>query len=229
MRVIAIGDIHGKTQWESIYEREKHNFDNLVFIGDYFDCFEKISAQDQIVNFNKIVTLKKQDSRVEILIGNHDLHYLIDQQYSGYQYNNAIYIRIAIKQSIDWVQPSIMIDDVLYTHAGVTMSWAKNNNLKLNNRIDAQINDLFKYNHNAFGFQYKGRFTNPYGDDPDQGCMWVRPNSLIFDKADYHQIVGHTTYDSIKINAYNKLCLIDTNLKEYLEVIDGKYFNPVKL
>jgi len=38
MRIIALGDTHGRTDWKQITARER--FDKVVFIGDYFDTHE---------------------------------------------------------------------------------------------------------------------------------------------------------------------------------------------
>ena len=62
----------------------------VVFIGDYFDCFENIPTSEQIENFNNIIALKKaQPEKFIVLIGNHDYQYMVDgERYSGYQTNN---------------------------------------------------------------------------------------------------------------------------------------------
>ncbi len=36
MKTIVIGDIHGRTSWKDIIEKEQ-TWDKVIFIGDYFD------------------------------------------------------------------------------------------------------------------------------------------------------------------------------------------------
>lgn len=36
MKIVAIGDIHGRDIWEDIVKKE-HDADKIVFVGDYFD------------------------------------------------------------------------------------------------------------------------------------------------------------------------------------------------
>ena len=36
MKIIALGDIHGRTIWKQIISKEI--FDRMAFIGDYFDA-----------------------------------------------------------------------------------------------------------------------------------------------------------------------------------------------
>lgn len=43
MRVIALGDTHGRLHWKAI--TSKDDFDKVIFIGDYFDTHDGISAQ----------------------------------------------------------------------------------------------------------------------------------------------------------------------------------------
>ena len=51
MKLIAIGDIHGRDIWKQIVETEQP--DTVVFVGDYFDSFN-IPGIDQIHNFKNI-------------------------------------------------------------------------------------------------------------------------------------------------------------------------------
>lgn len=56
MEVIAIGDVHGRSFWKLVANTKR--FDRLVILGDYFDSFN-ISAQEQIRNFQEIITFKE--------------------------------------------------------------------------------------------------------------------------------------------------------------------------
>ena len=60
MKIISIGDIHGRNIWELIVKQEAEA-DLFVFMGDYFDTRENITAHQQIENFKKILKL---DSKI---------------------------------------------------------------------------------------------------------------------------------------------------------------------
>ena len=76
MKLIALGDIHGRNIWKQILAKED-NFDKIVFIGDYFDSKDGISVLQEIENFKEILELKKKfKDKVVLLFGNHDFHYL---------------------------------------------------------------------------------------------------------------------------------------------------------
>ena len=223
MKLIALGDTHGRRNWEKI--TAKNDFDRVVFIGDYFDTHEDISAEQQIDNFKKIIAFKKANpEKVILLFGNHSFHYLktIDEQYSGYQRFHAFDIQEALHKAIDerLLQMCYVSGNYLFSHAGVTQTWCRNNNIDINN-IEEQINDLFLYKPNSFKFTVGENYDN-YGDDICQTPIWVRPRSLVMDRiSNYIHVVGHTTQDKLLI--YETAIFIDTlgTSGEYLEITDG--------
>jgi predicted MPP superfamily phosphohydrolase len=75
MKVLFIGDIHGKTDWRWIIT-QIHQFDKVVFIGDYVDSFSHTS-KDIEDNLLEIIEFKlKHKNKVVILLGNHDYAYV---------------------------------------------------------------------------------------------------------------------------------------------------------
>lgn len=214
MTLITIGDLHGKSEWKHILKRWRA--DIVVFIGDYFDNLDGISAADQISNFEEIVELKKNDPyKYILLIGNYDYHYLVDEQYSGYQSLHAVDIRESLEKNLKYLQViyrhEFNNNRYLFSHAGITKTWLKNKTLD-------EVNMLFRENLDAFKFNG----YNPYGDDITQGPLWVRPKSLKKDKIDgYIQVVGHTRQENIQLG---EVILIDTMDKseEVLYIQDGE-------
>ena len=226
MKIIAIGDIHGRKVWEQIVESQ--DFDKIVFIGDYFDTFDPISAHAQMHNFDRILQYKKDNmDKVVLLVGNHDYHYMtgIIGTYTGYQHKDAIYITHWLHKGIDndLMQMCYIHDDLLFSHAGVTTTWL------INQITDDEvihvgdfINDLFKYKPRLFGFT-SGKKYDRYGDEICQTPIWIRPKSLKKDALEgYTQIVGHTAQDEIVLGG--DVVLIDTlgTSGEYLCIKDGK-------
>ena len=87
MKLIALGDTHGRTLWKQIVEKNQ-DADKIVFIGDYFDTHDNVSVDQQIENFKDIIEFKKNNmEKVVLLLGNHDFHYLngAQEKYSGFQ------------------------------------------------------------------------------------------------------------------------------------------------
>lgn len=125
----------------------------------------------------------------------------------------------AIKK--DLMQMSFIHDTYLFTHAGVTKTWAENYQIDTKD-IQNSINSLFNRRPQAFKFA-GGPDNSPFGDDLFQTPIWVRPDSLLVDMIEgYTQVVGHTSQSGLSLN--NKLVLIDTlgTSEEYLVITDGK-------
>jgi len=222
VKLIAIGDIHGRDTWREIVNQD---FDKVVFVGDYFDTHEGVSAAQQMYNFRMIVTFKRKNpDKVILLVGNHDFHYMrgIDEEYSGYQLLQKFDIQEIIHNSLDQLQMCYRYENFLFTHAGVTRTWLKS--VEYNNEpIEEFINTLFKTTPRAFKFT-PGRTYSDYGDDITQTPIWVRPRSLLNDYfGGYTHVVGHTTgkeiviqQDAIFIDALgkDKYLVIDKEIKE---------------
>jgi predicted phosphodiesterase len=226
MKIIALGDTHGRSTWKSIVA--ENTFDKIIFIGDYFDNHDGISADEQISNFGEILTYKLQHpNQVILLIGNHDFHYLkhSNETYKGYQKEHHVEIEEMLDFALqnNLLQMCFKHQHFLFTHAGVTNTWLSNNAYDAMIPIDTFINQLFMQNPKAFSFTI-GHNYSPNGDDVSQTPIWVRPNSLFDDAfAGYVQIVGHTPKSRLKI-LHQKIVLLDTLNKsgEFLCIDEGE-------
>lgn len=239
MKIIAIGDTHGKNTWERIVEKE-NDADVFVFIGDYFDSFD-IPFETQMENFKKIIAFKKANmDRVILLIGNHDFHYIYNEQYSGYQSFHDHDIRFEIADAIEaglmqmsYLWPISIFSHskpYLFTHAGVTKTWLNRASLMANfvpRDISVGLNLIFQRHIDLFKFTPNSPFDN-VGQSITQSPIWVRPESLATDAiSGFIQVVGHTRQSHIKY--YNGelpipgLIMIDVldSVDEYLIIKDG--------
>lgn len=206
MKTVAIGDIHGRKVWKKIVERE--NPDRVVFVGDYFDSYE-FTALEQMSNFQEIIEFKKSgECEVVLLVGNHDHHYFpgIDgSNISGFQARACSSISYLIYENKEHLQIAFETENFVFSHAGISQvfmdetfgkdGWDRENMVLL-------LNQKFKYQPKYFCFLSGSGFTNPYGDDPFQGPLWIRPRSLM--RANKNtlrkqiiQVVGHTQMNKI--------------------------------
>ncbi len=223
MKVIALGDTHGRSFWKLIVHTQA--FDKVVFIGDYFDSFN-IPAEEQIRNFREIVAYKEaHPDKVVLLIGNHDYHYLpvarsIDETYAGFQDRYAFQIGHLIQEHRDLLQVCYLWEDYLFSHAGVTQTWLDEVGYK-GEEIADFINELFRYKPQKFLFNG----YDPYGDDVTQSPLWVRPRSLrkdAFHPETIRQVVGHTAMRTLDLKE-DPFFFIDTleTSGEYLIIENG--------
>lgn len=225
MKTIIVGDTHGRDSWLKISEQP---FDRFIFIGDYLDTHENITGLKQIDNLRSIIAFKQDNpDKVILLIGNHDYHYWpgVNERYSGYQSTMRATFEYEFQTYGYLFQMAHEQGGTLFTHAGVTNQWCKDNNLTDSVvPLTEQINDLFKYKPQAFGFYG----FDPYGDNITQGPIWVRPRSLMRDSVEgYKQVVGHTAQNVIfpKHRNENQFWFIDTlgTSGEYLVIEDGNF------
>lgn len=196
MKIVALGDTHGRYNWKEIVAKEI-DADKIVFIGDYFDTHDDVTPEQQIENFLEIIEFKKANmDKVVLLIGNHDFHYTgyAYSTYSGYQYGAAPRIREILLDAIsnDLMQMCYKNDIYVFTHAGVTKTWAETNKIDLND-MENSINEMFKTRPMMFDFTMGDNYSQT-GNDITQTPIWVRPQALLSDAIeDIVYIVGHTT------------------------------------
>ena len=227
MKIIALGDTHGRDIWKQIVKVEE-DFDKFIFIGDYFDTREGIDASTQIQNFKEILEFKKANpDKVFLLIGNHDFHYLkgCGETYSGYQQYAAMDINEVLQPAVTsgHMQICHVFDEYIFSHAGLTNTWVENNEIDLYN-IEESVNLRFMKNMESFKFEY-GENLDRSGDDVTQSPIWVRIPSLFRDMVKgFTYVVGHTTVKEMHMasNIIAIDCLGTSN--EYLVIQDGQAF-----
>ena len=241
MKLVAIGDIHGRDYWKQTIEQEQ-DADVFVFVGDYFDSFT-IKGPDQINNFLDIVEFKKQSKvPVILLIGNHDYHYypgIEDSGTSGYQTLMAPSIKHVVSDNKQHLQVAYQSGEFVFTHAGLSSEWLDDIVPGWDvDSLDATINDLFRFQPNKLAYRsYKQVGSTVYGvggygSETFQGPLWIRPKALMAAnkktlRKQIIQVVGHTPQETIDIKGKStggRYYFIDTleyGQNQYLIVKDG--------
>ena len=210
MKTLILGDTHGRSNWKDVLAA--HRFDDVarvVFMGDYFDSFN-ISGVEQLHNFNEIIRFKEEtDIEVIMLVGNHDHHYLdAGETYSGFQPAMRWDFNDVLKKNVHHLQMAYLLDDVLFTHAGVSPIWMDDTFYRETKQgwskdtIVEDLNELYKARPTLFNYSHLG--WDPSGDSVEQGPMWIRPRSLMKSntgdnglKKHFRQVVGHTQVKNI--------------------------------
>jgi len=216
MKTLSIGDIHGRDIWKKIIEDNSWN--KVIFVGDYCDSWDK-ENQEIIQNLYDIIEFKKENKdNVILLLGNHDVHYIYGyDKYgaSGYRPAYADIIKDIFTINKDLFQFSYQIDNILWTHAGVSNGWYykcfeklhlidKYRSLdfeesmtlsdKLNYLFDNQISILFNVGYERGGM-------NRYG-----GPLWADKAEFTSRGAslkNYIQIAGHNPVNEITTHTVN--------------------------
>src|SRR5574344_2651141 len=225
-RVLWIPDQHQRPE---IFERIIHEWpdyaDKIVFSGDIVDDWKsKEWWMDPVHNplnaINKVHQCKElYGDKFFWLVGNHDLSYLPATSYeeeresasvSGHQFNHHAEISAKFQQYWDDMDACAWIDEVCYTHAGVSNIFV--------NIVLTKFDKMYKKSHPAdevipptvscmpFADKVNELFHNPAlvhecfdfsgidstGEDPFQTCVWIRPSSLVANQGPDKQVVGHT-------------------------------------
>lgn len=143
MKVLVIPDQHGQDTWKTLITTFKGNYDHIVFLGDYIDNFlDDYKGQFGINNFLEIVNFARTNENVHLCIGNHDLATFSESRSgygncSGFQYDFAKEHHKMFTENIDILNACVLIDGVLFSHAGVSQFWY--------NKIVGYYNDKHKF------------------------------------------------------------------------------------
>lgn len=165
MKVLSIGDLHGRSiwkdfifggcdkfedwaiecesgdyvrPWEETLDLRFSDIDKIVFIGDYFDSFT-VSNVEMKKNVEDLFLFKRcYPDKVVLLWGNHDVHYWYrDEQCSGFRGEMFVDFHEILWKNRHHLQLAHQEGNVLWTHAGVTDSFYKKLCLKKSKeRID---------------------------------------------------------------------------------------------
>jgi hypothetical protein len=235
MKTLVLGDTHGRPYWKEIVAKENPN--RVIFIGDYFDCYDDYTAAEQMDNFKKIVEYKQSgEAEVIMLVGNHDYHYMrgVSEHYSGYQSGAAPAIQQLLEDNKEHLQMCYRLGDFVFSHAGISHDWLTIHGYSIGHDLIEWVNDKFKFTPKLFEFSG----WDPHGDSVISSPIWIRPMSLLKSnketwlKEKHIQVVGHTQVNKIDVAGKatgGKYYLIDTlgTTGEYMVIEDDKITFPV--
>lgn len=228
MRSLIIGDIHDQTDLVDLILKENESkYEEVVFLGDYFDSFENGAATAR----KTAVWLKesiKKPNRIHLL-GNHDVHYKhmksILVRGSGYSRKKAE----AVNEVLNWddwnkLKPFYSSQGFIFSHAGFHQ-----NVLHPFKGLDFDYFDkMYKEN---------GLYSSLYaigpargGIDPVGGIFWLDWQFEFKPIKGINQVVGHTHSDIIRYKNYDGSTNVCADCLPFhvLEIIDGK-LNEIKL
>lgn len=205
MKLITIGDTHGKNQecWGEAVDRTlQGEFDKCVFLGDYVDAWPEEASNTEILeSLSYIIKLKKfYPDKIITLLGNHCVQYALvspndirnPYSCSGYRPEMHHDLYELFHKNIKLFQLAYQYKNYLWTHAGVHQGWwdydYPYHKEDLSDIAD-QLNISFKRRERSI-FQV-GRLRGGYKDVG--GPLWA--DKLLTSQKPLkglHQIVGHS-------------------------------------
>lgn len=247
MKKLVIGDIHGRTIWKEIIEKESP--DQVIFLGDYVSTHDDVTEEEQIKNLEEILTYKEENpDKVVLLRGNHDTQHL------GYYWAecSGLFRKVLHHMSepenkerflkdTQW----IYVDEdlkVIFSHAGVSTVWLeKSVEPYLVSKIGPQYDDGTIDMENVlnlvnsiepcefFGFTPDNYF-DMCGTSKTQPPVWIRPEVLCrCNVVGYDHVVGHTPVRKIakvveSTKGKQQIWLCDSlGSGNYLVIEDGEF------
>ena len=198
-KILVIPDTHARDFWKEA-KNLIDNYDKAIFLGDYVDPYPyefNLSYEEltkKVINdFKEIIEFAKAyPEKVILLDGNHLLHY-VDTKYRCYRFDKLIHpiIKRLYDKNHELFHHSYQIDDVLFTHAGVSKEWmdfvCKNKHIEYKNNPSHIINSC-DLDYLMMCGRYRG------GRDEYSGPEWLDVHEF-FDLTPlpgFYQIFGHT-------------------------------------
>lgn len=120
-------------------------------MGDYLDFYPdyKVTREQEKQEFLDIIQFKKENpERVTLLMGNHLDHYCgISEDLARFSYDDALDYYNIINENKDLFKIVHRVDNVIYSHAGITTGWLRFNNIIEDpNTIESDINKFKVFN-----------------------------------------------------------------------------------
>lgn len=234
-KIIIVPDVHGRSFWKKI----KHVKDiPIIFLGDYLDPYghEGISNERAIENFKEIIEFAKENSNVVLLYGNHCVYSynnVLDYMYysSRYDYDHAAEAFKLYDENRELFKYAHQIDNILFTHAGVTTKWIQAMELEGIVNEENIAHYLNTYGDEAKMFlpgMYRGGwgYGSPLWADLQEMYHWSA-----FADTDLIQIIGHTQLNNTGTYLYRRnfyccdsreVFVFDGNLKVYQDETDSE-------
>jgi hypothetical protein len=213
IKYLIIPDVHGRSFWKKPVKQILENTNNnVVFLGDYLDCYPYEFNKDEdyceiaISGLNEIIDIKKEfGNQVTLLLGNHDLGYRFDLDICDCRtdYRNFERIRNIYTTNKDLFQ---LADEAyvngkhyIFTHAGIHKAYV---DFAFPDEKDS-INEenIVSYFNNAYyteephvinSLGMYDRYRGSWGYDVGS-LVWADVHSWLGEYDGYgYQVFGHT-------------------------------------
>ena len=236
-KVLVIPDVHMQKQVIEVGLKlaAKYRADKIVMLGDYFDDWYAMNYEyTEMIKYLK--KLLRGNPTIVPLMGNHELSYL---GYPCSGFNRTMQPDVYNFLIKDYRFAFCYAEDgVLYSHAGVTTSWLKNNQvvtanefrLKLNKKtgpeiVEKGVDKIDSYPRSVEKLRPFSEVGPARGGGNNPSLLWADLTELIADPAPFKQVVGHTPVKQIENIGRVWFCDTYSNYNpssEYLLVKDGE-------
>jgi calcineurin-like phosphoesterase family protein len=228
MKTVSIGDTHGKAIADVVL-KIINEYDKFIFMGDYVDNPDIENLQVK-KNLSEIIALKKRyPGKIILLWGNHDIQYLLDNEYycSGYRPGMKKELHEIFYSNEELFQIAYQSGDYLWTHAGVSGWWFEFRFLPFaeKQKEQASIAELLNI---GFDKRYKAIFDVGYsraGNCETGGPLWCDIEEMEDDPwLELNQIAGHNRVDQFERIKKENREIVFIDILHNAETVDSSYF-----
>jgi hypothetical protein len=224
MKIVVVGDLHGKECWKKI---DASRYDKVIFLGDYVDD-NSVEDERMVKNLEDIVRFHSMfPNKVVLLLGNHDMHYAEFPSYRCSLFRETIQKELTQIFQDNWgkFQVAFQFNNHLFTHAGVTNKFfsevLSNSPISISplSSKDLNIAGLLNELHNS-SEQWKLNIVglSRGGTSSFSGITWADIAESSMDSlSGYHQVVGHSRVPDFLLVPGADL---DTSIT-YIDVLDS--------
>ena len=215
-KYLVISDLHGK-EFKEIYDIKIdffcNDFDKIILLGDYFDTYdyEIMKSKIQLKRFEEIFEIKARDSRIEVLLGNHETMYLwkTEEERVRLNYvNKCVDFEKEIKESIERhirnkeINIAFETKKYIFSHQGINNMFMIGAGCKsieeVNYKLHNREYEIFDVREGLRWWWNEGRLIKGYEQiDWLVDDMWGKKK----------QIVGHYQRNGVRI--YDNLIAIE--------------------
>ena len=207
-KILVCGDLHTKYDIFSKVKELARNYDKVVFLGDYVDEWDAIPEASYNLLWALVDYKKSEPDKVVLLLGNHDLSEWFPPNSlfhcSGRNSKTSTLVKPVYSENASLFQIAYSYKNYLFTHAGLTSQWAKDNKFEIENRDDVPrasqwayiLNSLLLGNQDfVLGDTIRPLATAGYmrGGIHAPSPLWADEQELKYNPIyGVNQIVGHT-------------------------------------
>lgn len=190
MKILAIGDIHGKTIWRQFID--KIPADVIIFVGDFIMVDHWLFNRQFRANLQEIIRFKQANAgNVHLLVGNHDklfiypdwtLRKIASPRMWKLYHDNRHAFEVAFQHN-----------EYLFTHAGVTQGWYFRHQSRLESHAGTLADKLNAVHRSASYDVLQERGKARGGKMDVGGILYADKSETEVGALDgYTQVVGHT-------------------------------------
>jgi hypothetical protein len=193
MKVLVIGDVHGRKFWRQAIADNIDKVDKIIFLGDYLDPYQnEIEENPELMEceyfgdsknllkmLEDIVSLKKNEPDKYILLtGNHTDSYIWSKfraatrtDYKSWEKYHKFFSQNLEYFNLVWIE-----NNTIFSHAGISEGW-KNERFNLESSILDLAKNLLSKNIKEFPIVWINALSDishrRYGDMPYGSCEWA--------------------------------------------------------